>query len=180
MTAQRIRIEAGDLKLTIRPAEPGEAAWLKASFSAYMGWSKPERLFHDYLERQAKGELALLVARAGAGYSGHCAVIWRSPYPGFRERNIPEIQDLNVRPEYRRRGIGSSLLAEAERRIAQRSEYAGIGFGLYAEYGAAQRLYIKRGYVPDGRGVYYNGEPVSPGARYPVDDGLVLYLLKRL
>lgn len=29
-----------------------------------------------------------------------------------------------------------------------------MGFGLYADLDAAQRLYIKRGYLPDGRGLY--------------------------
>ena len=37
-------------------------------------------------------------------------------------------------------------------RDAGRSPLAGIGFGLYADYGAAQRLYVKCGYLPDGRG----------------------------
>ena len=51
-----------------------------------------------------------------------------------------------------------------KRRItyAQRSDHAGIGFGLYADYGAAQRLYIKRGYIPDGRGAHYGTSPVFP------------------
>ena len=57
---------------------------------------------------------------------------------------------------------------------------AGIAFGLYADYGAAQRLYIKRGYVPDGRGLHYGVTPARPGQCYRLDDELVLYLLKRL
>ena len=101
-------------------------------------------------------------------------------YPGFRDAGIPEIQDLNVRRDYRRRGIGSALLDEAERRISQRAEGAGIAFGLYADYGAAQRLYVKRGYVPDGRGLHYRVNPVVAGETYRVDDDLLLYLVKRL
>ena len=63
-------------------------------------------------------------------------------------------------------------------------EVVGIGVGLYAGedggYGAAQRLYIKRGYIPDGQGVTYNYEPTMPGNSYPLDDDLVLWFLKRL
>ncbi len=145
-----------------------------------MGWTKPEGAFAAALERQTQGRLALLVAIEESTYFGHCKVVWRSAYPGFRECGIPEIQDLNVRPDCRQRGIGSALLDAAEGRIAEHSDFAGIGFGLYADYGAAQRLYVKRGYLPDGRGLHYGAEPAAAGESYRVDDNLVLYLLKRL
>ena len=165
---------------TIRHAARGEAAWLQASFDAHMGWTKPSGYFGAVLEQQALGAIILLVALAESAYLGHCKVVWRSAYPGFRDLGIPEIQDLNVRPDYRRRGIASALLDEAERRIAHRSEIAGIGCGLYAGYGAAQRLYIQRGYVPDGRGLHYRTNPAVAGETYRVDDDLVLYLVKML
>ena len=56
----------------------------------------------------------------------------------------------------------------------------GIGVGLSRDYGAAQRLYIKRGYVPDGRGVTYNYLPVMAGSKVLVDDDLVLWFTKKL
>ena len=93
---------------------------------------------------------------------------------------IPEIQDLNVIRSRRREGIASWLLDEAEARIVKQARYAGIGFGLYADYGAAQRLYIQRGYVPEGRGIHYRNESLPPGACCTVDDDLVLYLVKPL
>ena len=168
------------MMICVRPAERDEAPWLQASFDAVMGWKKPSAYFQSVIERGAAGESLLLIALADSKYLGHCKILWRSAYPGFREKDIPEIQDLNVRPNYRRRGIGGRLLAEAETRIAARSSLAGIGFGLYADYGAAQRLYIKRGYIPDGRGAHYGGEAVVPGASYPLDDNLALYLVKSL
>ena len=122
----------------------------------------------------------LLFALQESTWLGHCKIVWQSAYPGFRQNSIPEIQDLNVRPDYRRKGVGSALLEEAEKHIAQRADRAGIGFGLYADYGAAQRLYIKRGYIPDGRGAHYGTSPVFPGETYAIDDGLVLYLVKQL
>lgn len=166
--------------LTIRPAERAEAEWLARAFDEVMGWTKPAGYFQAVIERQAQGELALLVALEQRQYLGHCKLVWRSDYAGFREAGIPEIQDLNVRPDKRRRGIGSALLDEAEKRIAERADVAGIGFGLYADYGAAQRLYVKRGYVPDGRGAHYSGQAVFAGESYRVDDDLALYLVKRL
>ena len=76
--------------------------------------------------------------------------------------------------------VGSALLDEAERLIAERSALVGIGFGLYADYGAAQRLYVKRGYVPDGLGVHYRLKAAVAGETYRMDDDMVLYLVKRL
>lgn len=55
----------------------------------------------------------------------------------------------------------------------------GIGVGLYQDYGAAQRLYFRLGYSPDGRGITYKCKSVTPGESYPVDD-LILWLRKKL
>ena len=145
-----------------------------------MGWHKAAGYFQNVCEQQTAGELLLLLALEAGAYLGHCKLVWQPTYPGFRQRGIPEIQDLNVVRARRRQGLASRLLDEAEARIAIRSRWAGIGFGLYADYGAAQRLYIQRGYVPDGRGVHYKGEPLAAGASCRLDDDLVLYLVKQL
>ena len=39
---------------------------------------------------------------------------YESSYPYFREQSIPEINDLNVFPEYRRNGIANSIMEEFE------------------------------------------------------------------
>ena len=46
----------------------------------------------------------------------------------------------------------SRLLEIAEKEVATKGDIVGIGVGLYEDYGPAQRLYIKRGYIPDGKG----------------------------
>lgn len=45
---------------------------------------------------------------------------------------------------------------------------------------ALQRLYVKRGYIPDGKGVTYNDVEIIPGQSYPVDDKMILWLTKYL
>jgi GNAT superfamily N-acetyltransferase len=97
-----------------------------------------------------------------------------------RATGIPEIQDFNVLPRFRRQGIGTRLIDEVERKVSERSGVAGIGVGMSPDYGAAQRLYALRGYVPDGKGLTSNGSPVKPGDEITVNDGLVLYLTKTL
>ena len=50
-----------------------------------------------------------------------------------------------------------------------------------SRYGSAQRMYVKRGYVPDGSGAWYRGKPCTPyDTIYTNDDDLVLYLSKKL
>jgi GNAT superfamily N-acetyltransferase len=163
----------------IRPADPNEAAWLQESYTK-IGWSKPAGYFAACCQLQAEGKLVLLVAEGAGTYLGHCKVVWQPDYLYFRENNIPEIQDLNVLAEFRRQGVASRLVDEAERLIGQRSAWVGIRFGLYRDYGPAQRMYIRRGYVPDGQGIAYNDAYVEPGRSYPVDDELTLGLVKRL
>jgi hypothetical protein len=85
-----------------------------------------------------------------------------------------------VLPAFRRQGIGTALMDALERTIAERSAVAGIGVGLYADHGAAQRMYILRGYVPDGRGAFCMSRPLHPGKTVPVDDSLVLFMTKQL
>jgi ribosomal protein S18 acetylase RimI-like enzyme len=107
-------------------------------------------------------------------------VLWRSGYAPFAAENIPEVADFNVLPEWRRRGFGKALMDDAERRIAEKSPVAGIGVGMTADYGAAQRLYVKRGYIPDGRGLTYDGNVLAHGESTLNDDSLVLYFTKAL
>jgi GNAT superfamily N-acetyltransferase len=109
---------------------------------------------------------------------GYAGVVWRSGYPPFREAGIPEIVDVNVLPAYRRRGIGSRLLDAAEGLVARRSPVAGIGCGLFADYRPALRIYLDRGYRPDGRGIAYDGRTVPAGETIRIDDSTVLMLTR--
>ena len=51
---------------------------------------------------------------------------------------------------------------------------------LNSEYGPAQRLYIKRGYVPDGKGIYYEEKVCEIDETYKNNDELTLCLVKEL
>jgi GNAT superfamily N-acetyltransferase len=107
--------------------------------------------------------------------------VWLPAYPVFRELNIPEIQDLVVMQQRRQEGIGCRLITALEQRARQQGHLQiGLGVGLYADYGAAQRLYVKLGYIPDGRGITCNYLPAAGGLSFRVDDDLLLWLVKSL
>ena len=144
------------------------------------GWDKPRSQYQGYLQEQNEGKRVVLVAESDGSFAGYVTILWESFYPPFRDARIPEIVDFNVLIKDQRQGIGTALLDEAEKRISQRAAIAGIGVGLTADYGAAQIMYIKRGYIPDGRGISQNGRFLKWGDQITVDDDLVLCFTKRL
>lgn len=98
----------------------------------------------------------------------------------FKDKKIPEIKDFNVIPSLRKKGIGWKLMDIVEQCARRQSDTVSLGVGLYRDYGAAQRMYVKRGYIPDGTGLWYGNQQVLPGREVFVDDDLVLYLSKNL
>jgi GNAT superfamily N-acetyltransferase len=170
-------------QIQIRPLIREDIAAISEAFNE-IGWNKPVSLFEGYLKEQELGARIVWVAHVQDEFAGYVTLNWQSQYESFAAARIPEIMDLNVLPPFRKVRVGSMLLDIAEKEAATKSEVVGIGVGLYAGedggYGAAQRLYVKRGYIPDGKGVTYNYEPTIPGNSYPLDDDLVLWFTKRL
>lgn len=149
-----------------------------AAAFAEIGWDKPVSQYERYLAEQREGARDVLVATVGGRFAGYLTVVWESEYQPFA--GIPEISDFNVLPGFQRRGIGGALMDAAEELVARRSPVVGIGVGLYASYGTAQRMYVRRGYVPDGRGLVYDNRPVPPGDLVRVDDSAALMFTKVL
>jgi GNAT superfamily N-acetyltransferase len=145
-----------------------------------IGWNKPAAQYQQYLFEQENDNRLVLIAFSDKMFVGYLTVVWNPDYPPFRENNIPEIQDLNVLPQARRRGVGTQLMEKAEQIVAQRSAIVGIGVGMDADYGAAQRLYVRRGYVPDGRGLVWHNQFLRHGEQVTVDDNLILHFVKTL
>ena len=145
-----------------------------------LGWHKPASQYERYLMEQDLDTRVVYVAIVEGKFTGYLTICWSSSYEPFKKENIPEIVDFNVLPEYRRQGIGTALLDKAEEEIGKVSPIAGIGVGLTPDYGTAQRLYVLRGYVPDGRGMYHRSHYPAPGEHVLVDDDLGIFLTKQL
>ncbi len=165
--------------LQIRSLRDDDAARVAAAFRQ-IGWNKTEAQYWLYLKEQAAGRRVCLVALADERFAGYVTLNWFPKYPPFADSGIPEIQDLNVLPEFRRQGIATRLLDEVEAHASERSSVVGIGVGLHPGYNAAQRLYGKRGYIPDGCGITYRDCFLEEGAKIVLDDELVLHLTKNL
>jgi GNAT superfamily N-acetyltransferase len=165
--------------LHLRSLNDTDPEVMAAALSA-IGWQKPSELFQRYLAEQASGTRSCWVANLTNAFAGYITINWEPTYPWFAARKIPEIQDLNVLPSFRRRGIGTSLLDQAEAQIACHSDVVGIGVGLHPGYNDAHSLYVKRGYIPDGRGVTYRDRYLQEGEQVVLDDDLLLHLIRHI
>lgn len=163
----------------IRPLRAADAEVIAAAFAA-IGWVKPAAQYERYLAEQHADARRIWVSHVGDAFAGYVTLVWKPDYPPFRAEEIPEIQDLNVLPAFRSRGIGSALLDAAESAAAERGGVVGIAVGLAPDYGAAQRLYVRRGYIPDGRGIAWRSRTVAYGEQVVVDDDLVLCFTRAL
>lgn len=140
---------------------------------------------HDYFqvsfEEQQNGKRGVFLAVMDTSIAGYVHYNRYPKYQPFRSLGIPEIQDLYVPPVFRRQGIGAMLVRECEEQAKrERCSDIGIGVGVGGDFGAAQRLYTRLGYIPDGAGVVFERVAVSVGEVRPVDDRLCLMLIKEL
>jgi GNAT superfamily N-acetyltransferase len=166
-----------DNKIQIRQMTDEDVDLVYRIFSSYE-IRKPLDYIIKCWEENLSGERITLLAFYEGDFAGSLHLLPNSFYPYFRENNIPEINDFNVIPPLRKKGIGNSLMNVVEEIAFKKYGVVGIGVGLYESYGNAQRMYAKRGYIPDGRGVMYNEKPVTPGSTVCLDDDLNLYFTK--
>ncbi len=137
--------------------------------------------FERAMEHQAAGERLVFMAEYDGQAVGYCMLSWNPKYGFYKAMGYPEIQDLNVLPAFRGKGIASTMIEVCED-LARKKDlsHIGISVGLTATYGPAQRLYFKLGYMPDGHGVTYDRKAVAFGEFRPVDNDLCLMLVKDL
>ena len=94
---------------------------------------------------------------------------------------VKKIPITSVLKKYQRKGIGGRMMDAAEQIAGQYADTVCLGVGVCDSYGSAQRMYAKRGYIPDGSGVWYQDKQcVQYETVCTVDDDLVLYLSRKL
>src|ERR1700721_4635772 len=106
----------------IRALNDGDPEPISAGFKG-LGAGKPVAQYRRYLAEQLVGPRVCLVATFDGRFAGYVTVNWAPTYCAFVEQQIPEIQDLNVLPGFRRKGLATRLLDRAEEEI---SRHAGV------------------------------------------------------
>ena len=142
------------------------------------GWPGREEILARYFLEQESGEREVLVTEIDGAVADYVTILPSAKHGPFAEV-YPELSDFNVFEPFQNQGIGNLLLEEAEKRVKLISDKVTLGVGLHSGYGPAQRLYMKRGYIPDGTGVWYQNQPLEMNATIQNNDDLVLYLSKK-
>ena len=169
-----------DEKMIIRNMEAADAQVFTDEFTA-QGWHRETEGYMARLKDQSDGKCIALTAEYKGSPAGYVYVYLRANDGPFREMNWPIIVDFNVLKKYQRIGIGNRLMDIAEQIASRYADTVCLGVGLCDSYGAAQRMYIKRGYIPDGSGVWYQGRQcIQYETVCTVDDDLILFLSKKL
>ncbi|WP_061588041.1 GNAT family N-acetyltransferase [Streptococcus oralis] len=163
---------------SIRKMQESDIKDLSRGFIS-QGWPSREEILTRYFKEQESGEREVLIADLTSAVAGYITILpdaKQGPFAGL----APELSDFNVFEPFQNQGIGNFLMEEAENRVKLFSDKVTLGVGLHSGYGPAQRLYIKRGYIPDGTGVWYqNYQPAINAVCEDIGD-LVLYLSKDL
>jgi GNAT superfamily N-acetyltransferase len=127
------------------------------------------------LDQQVEEGSTYLVAWEDDRPVGHAHIAWGGTHLG-----LPEIQDVFVLPERRRRGLATRLTEAAEAKARERG-WESISLSVSRDGNAAARLlYETLGYVDAGTDpVRVTGTIMLRGQPFAVDDTL-LYLTKAL
>ena len=163
---------------SIRKMQESDIKDLSRGFIS-QGWPSREEILTRYFKEQESGEREVLVAEVEGALAGYITILSCAKQGPFAEI-YPELSDFNVFEPFQNQGIGNLLLEEAEKQVRLISDKVTLGVGLHSGYGPAQRLYIKRGYIPDGTGVWYQNHPPAMNAVCEDIGELVLYLSKNL
>ena len=177
MVIERVKVGKSKMNCTIRNMIKSDIESLSHGFMN-QGWPGREEILARYFLEQESGEREVLVVEIDGAVAGYVTILPSAKHGPFAEV-YPELSDFNVFEPFRNQGIGNQLL-ERSRKTSQSfvSSKVTLGVGLHLGYGPAQRLYIKRGYIPDGTGVWYRNQPLEMNATSQNNDDLVLYLVK--
>ena len=134
-----------------------------------------------YYEQAFEENVTILIGSDDGIDCAMCFLNFTPRYSYYKRLGIPEIQDLNVVATHRRKGIATAMIKWCEGLARARGcDLIGIAVGLFKDYGPAQILYVRLGYIPDGNGITYDREGVKPHGAYLVDDFLSLMMIKQL
>lgn len=163
--------------LIIRKMEKSDVKTICAEEAA-QGWHPNPFQYEMRLKDMESGKSIAFIAEYHGEVAGYNNLYFNPNEGAFAGQKIPEVVDLGVFERFQCKGIGSALMDAAEAAAMEVSPSICIGVGLHSGYGEAQRMYIKRGYIPDGSGVWFQNRVCDQYAPCMNDDDLILYLKK--
>ena len=165
--------------LEIRAMEESDAEIFYNTYLSY-GWHPSLETYVNYYREQQENKRKVFIAIYEGQVAGICTLVLNPEEGPFGNKKIPEIVDFCVFFDKHNRGIGNKLLDVVENEASNISDVVYLGVGVHSGYGTAQRMYVKRGYIPDGSGVWYKGNPLEQYEPCCNDDDLLLFFSKIL
>ncbi|HBA62622.1 MAG TPA: N-acetyltransferase [Lachnospiraceae bacterium] len=144
-----------------------------------LGWNPKRSTYEKYYQEYIEQKRYVFIAEYQGEVAGYTTMLKKAeggPFNGM----YPEVKDFNVFPRFRKKGIGNRILDAAEAAAGDISDTITLAVGMHSGYGAAQRIYVKRGYIPDGTGVWYQEKVLGEYEACRNDDDLNLYFSKKL
>lgn len=168
-----------DEKLIIRSMKPEDSQVFYDTYLSY-DWHPDIETYETYYKEQKEGQRKVFIAEYEGEVCGLCTLVLNPTEGPWVGMGYPEIVDLGVFFHIHNKGIGNKLLDVAEQEAAKISDTVFLAVGVHSGYGPAQRIYVKRGYLPDGSGVWYQGKQLEQYAPCVNDDDLLLFMSKTL
>ena len=168
-----------DSSIMIRSMEIEDAKVIYDTYMSY-GWHPVLETYEKYYKEQEENIRKVFIAEYEGEVAGLCTLVLDPEEGPWANMGYPEIVDLTVFFHVHNKGIGNKLLDVVEQEAAKIADTVYLAVGVHSGYGAAQRIYVKRGYVPDGSGVWYQGKQLEQYAPCCNDDDLLLFMSKKL
>jgi GNAT superfamily N-acetyltransferase len=138
----------------------------------------------QWLQHCVEEEAMTFIACESSEPVGFISLLTEASYPAFHKEGIPEIHGMAVLPSCRGQGVGKRMLEKIEHHAREQGfQKIGLGVGVTEDYQDAFRLYVGKGYKPDGRGLYHGSLPhefARYGDQITVDNSTTLWLMKTL
>jgi GNAT superfamily N-acetyltransferase len=166
-------------EVSIRPIKKIEIEVINTMFK---GQWKNKHL--QRLEKQERGDAVYLFAWIKDLPAGHLFLKWKGSADEFvhskTKEEIPDIEDLFVLDEYRKKGIGSLLLDFADS-LARDKGFRKTGLSVSVDDSMVKNMYLKRGFVDAGFGNYEESYSFTEedGKTYSWKE-ICIYLIKEL
>jgi GNAT superfamily N-acetyltransferase len=112
-----------------------------------------EGRFEDYYIEHLREIRLMFVAleqdeEGNGSYFGYASILWEAPSTALWQRSIPEIVDIFVQKNARRKGIATALIHACEASAHEKGyRKLGLSVGHSEEFLAARALYEKLGYA---------------------------------
>ena len=156
-----------------------DATVMLYSFSR-QGEEKSQNLLLSYYSQQHKGERKVLIADYEGEILGYVTLLRNAKIGPYKDKFIPQIDDLNVFEPYRSSGLGEFLLNEAEKIAVKYCDTAILGISLIDDCDIAHKMFAKQDYKFMGTGIWNKDHKLSLHDNVTVDSDVKIYLIKDL